>query len=77
MQMTYFFKDWLISLIYPKHLTLLIMIFCYMNYGIMELEATVINGSPVTSLIVNSTLELLTRLASTTKMKFLGIKKGP
>ena len=43
-------------LIYPKHLTLLILLFCYINYVIMELEASVINGSPVISLIVNSTL---------------------
>ena len=44
-------------LIYPRHLTLLIMMFCYINYVIMELQASVINGSPVTSLIVNSTLK--------------------
>ena len=45
------------SLIDPKQLTLLIMIFCYINYVTMELEASVINGSPVTSLIVNNTLK--------------------
>ena len=46
-----------VFLIYSKHLTLLIMTFCYINYVIMELEALVINGSPVTSLIVNNTLK--------------------
>ena len=40
---------------YPKHLTLLIMIFCYINDVIMELEASVINVFPVNSVIINST----------------------
>ena len=48
--------QWLYLLIYPKHLTLLIMMSCYINYVIMELEASVIYFSPVISLIVNSTL---------------------
>ena len=33
------------------------VVLLYINYVIVELEASVINGSPVTSLIVNSTLK--------------------
>ena len=59
MQMTRLLKmlHWLYSLVYPKHLTLLIMIFCYVNCVIMELEASLINDSEVASLIVNSTFK--------------------
>ena len=41
--MTQFLKilQWLYFLIYPKHLTLLIMMYCYINYVIMELDASV------------------------------------
>ena len=50
-------KDITMAVFLDLSKALLIMMYCYINYVIMELEASVINGSPVTSLIVNSTLK--------------------
>ena len=49
-----YIKYWPCSLIYPRHLTLLINTFCYINYTIMDFEASLIDDSPVTSLVVDT-----------------------